>query len=170
VATITSSLLLLYPRAWRQRYGAEMEEMLTAERLTVRTVVDLVAGAIDARLNPQWLPAVGSRRVDGGANMTTLSRCGIEGVTVRDQWRSAGWMIGGSAGLTLLAVGLIAVIGRNSLSDGLLYSAFPASLMLSSECTYFKRYSRPARAVMSLGGAIFIVLITWAAVAIGELL
>ena len=46
--TITSSLLLLYPRVWRQRYGAEMKEMLTAQRLTVRTALDLVAGAIDA--------------------------------------------------------------------------------------------------------------------------
>jgi len=45
VPTITSSLLLLYPRAW-QRYGAEMKEMLTAQRLTVRTALDLVAGVI----------------------------------------------------------------------------------------------------------------------------
>ena len=54
-ATITSSLLLLYPRAWRERYGAEIEEMLTEQQVTLRTVLDLVAGAIDARLNPQLI-------------------------------------------------------------------------------------------------------------------
>jgi len=76
-------------------------------------------------------------------------------------------MIGGSVVLTAISLGLQQQIGRNSLSEGLLYSAFPASLMLSSECTYLKRYSSSARAVMSIGGALLIVGMVWAAVAIG---
>ena len=48
---------MLYPRAWRQRYGAEMEQMLAGQRPTFRTVLDLVAGAIDARLNPHLVSA-----------------------------------------------------------------------------------------------------------------
>ena len=54
------------------------------------------------------------------------------------------------------------------MNEALLYAAFPASLMLSSECTYLKRYSAPARTVMSVGGALVMVLMMWAAGAIGD--
>jgi len=42
----------LYPRAWRERYGDELEEVLEQERLGLRTRLDLVRGALDARLHP----------------------------------------------------------------------------------------------------------------------
>jgi hypothetical protein len=170
VPTITSSLLLLYPRAWRQRYGAEMKEMLTAQRLTVRTALDLVAGAIDARINPQLLLPAQSRRLNGGTTMLTRFQCAPEGVSVQDQWRSAGWMVGGSIALMLLSLGLLGVVGPNSFSEGLLYSAFPASLMLSSECTYLRRYSGAARAVISVAGAVLVIVTTWAAVVVANMI
>ena len=59
-------------------------------------------------------------------------------------------------------------IGANALSEGLIYAAFPASLMLSMECTYLKRYSRAARLAISMGGAGLIILMMWASVAIGN--
>jgi hypothetical protein len=51
-----SLLLRLYPRAWRRRYGAEMEAMLVQLRGRARLSValDLVRGAADAHLHPQW--------------------------------------------------------------------------------------------------------------------
>ena len=58
-------LLRLYPRAWRQRYGAEMTDMLEHTPLSVRIVTDLIAGAIDAKLNPHLLPAVGESSQGG---------------------------------------------------------------------------------------------------------
>jgi hypothetical protein len=42
----------LYPRAWRERYGAELQAILEAERLGLRARVDLVRGALDAHLHP----------------------------------------------------------------------------------------------------------------------
>lgn len=51
------TLIRLYPRAWRQRYGAEMCELLAQDRFTLRAATDLLAGAIDARLYPQQMPA-----------------------------------------------------------------------------------------------------------------
>ena len=42
----------LYPRAWRDRYGDELQEVLERERLGIRTRVDLVRGALDAHLHP----------------------------------------------------------------------------------------------------------------------
>ena len=52
----------LYPRAWRARYGAEMEAVLDAEvgAHAIRDAVDLMRGAFDAWLHPatpSWLPA-----------------------------------------------------------------------------------------------------------------
>ena len=99
--------------------------------------------------------------------MVKTFRCAPAGVSEADQWRSVAWMVGGSLVLTLFGVGLQQQIGRNALSEGLLYAAFPASLMLSSECTYLKRYSPFARTIMSIGGAIFVIGVMWAAVAIG---
>jgi hypothetical protein len=41
-------LLRLYPRAWRQRYGAEFTALLEQQPLTPALVVDIVRGALDA--------------------------------------------------------------------------------------------------------------------------
>lgn len=48
------SLLWFYPRQWRRRYGAEMEALLSQTRLGPREVVDLLRGALDAHMHPQW--------------------------------------------------------------------------------------------------------------------
>jgi hypothetical protein len=145
-----------------------MRDLLARQSLSPRTIADLIAGAIDARLNPQWTPAEGVSTK--GEVMTRMIRCAPAGVTVQDQWRSASWMIGGSLTLTGMALLLQLQLGENALSEGLIYSAFPASLMLSSECTYFKRYSPAARIVMSVGGALLIVLMTWGAFALGRVI
>jgi hypothetical protein len=77
-------------------------------------------------------------------------------------------MVGGSLVLTVLATLLRMHLGPNALSEGLIYAAFPASLMLSMECTYLKRYSGVSRAVISGGGALLIILMMWVSVAIGN--
>jgi hypothetical protein len=43
-------LLRLYPRTWRARYEAEVAAVLEQHGCTPRTLVDLAAGALDARL------------------------------------------------------------------------------------------------------------------------
>lgn len=48
-----SRLLSLYPRAWRERYRAELLELLAEHPPTWRDQLDLAWGALDARLNPQ---------------------------------------------------------------------------------------------------------------------
>jgi hypothetical protein len=48
-----SALLRLYPSAWRERYGAEFAELLAARPPSLRDRLDIVAGAVDARLHPQ---------------------------------------------------------------------------------------------------------------------
>lgn len=55
-----SLLLWLYPAEWRRRYGAEMCAILRQSRPGARDVWDLLRGALDAHLHPQW-PARGRR-------------------------------------------------------------------------------------------------------------
>ena len=168
MSAMTSALLRLYPRQWRRRYGEEMSALLATEKLSLRSVADLLAGAVDARLNPQLRSGMTPDPHDGVKQMMKQTMCNPAGISVQDQWRSAGWMVGGSLVLTAISVLLKLQMGPNALSEGLIYSAFPASLMLSSECTYFKRYSPAARRTLSIGGALFIVAITWGATAIGN--
>jgi hypothetical protein len=48
-------LLRLYPRRWRERYLAEVTALLEEHHVTLRTLVDLLGGALDARLTRQGM-------------------------------------------------------------------------------------------------------------------
>lgn len=67
-------LLHLYPRTWRDRYGAEMAALLELRGLDLRARIDLVRGALDAHL---------------GAGDTTPGRIGIGAALVA----GAAWTI-----------------------------------------------------------------------------
>lgn len=47
-------LLRLYPAAWRARYQDELEAVLEQHTITFATIVDLLWGALDARLDPAF--------------------------------------------------------------------------------------------------------------------
>ena len=49
-------LLLLYPRAWRDRYGDEVEQLLDQHRITLWTWLDMLLGALDAHVHTDLLP------------------------------------------------------------------------------------------------------------------
>jgi MFS family permease len=61
-----SRLLALYPRAWRARYGDEFAELLEARPPTLRDRLDILIGAVDARINPQVPGADSRERTVGG--------------------------------------------------------------------------------------------------------
>jgi hypothetical protein len=42
----------LYPRAWRERYGEELADLLGSDSIGLRDRLDLVRGALDAHLHP----------------------------------------------------------------------------------------------------------------------
>ncbi len=48
-----SHLLRLYPRPWRERYGDEFLALISDRPPSLDDRVDIVRGAIDARLHPQ---------------------------------------------------------------------------------------------------------------------
>jgi DNA-binding PadR family transcriptional regulator len=47
-------VLRLYPPGWRERYEAEMVALLEQHQITLWTVLDLLLGALDARLDPHY--------------------------------------------------------------------------------------------------------------------
>ena len=114
-------LLRLYPRHWRRRYEAEMRELLASEPRTLRLAVDLVAGAIDARVNPHWTPhrAAEPRLSEGATTMTRMFACQPSGISRADWNRSVAWMIGGSLTLVVISILLTLRFGRNSFSEAL---------------------------------------------------
>ncbi len=67
-------LIRLYPRHWRVRYEAEMLALLEARELGLREALDLVRGAMDARLHPpapSILPPLAS--IAGGGLWTIVA-------------------------------------------------------------------------------------------------
>ncbi|MCF6471894.1 hypothetical protein FAF44_26395 [Nonomuraea sp. MG754425] len=53
---VAGAVLSLYPKAWRERYGEEVADLVTARPVRLRTVADLAAGAGDAWLHRRRIP------------------------------------------------------------------------------------------------------------------
>lgn len=68
-------LLWLYPRAWRARYQAEVRALLEATPGGWRDALDLIVGAIDARLYPQTA-GYGGRRWTRALGVVCLAALG----------------------------------------------------------------------------------------------
>jgi hypothetical protein len=118
-----SRLVGLYPRAWRERYGAELADLLEQRPPSLLDRVDLVRGALDARIHPQLVVPASPEPVDDGvinarrAGWFTLAGAAawlaglvvaLNGPLVHDEW---GTYRDGAGGLPLiiLAMALLAV-------------------------------------------------------------
>lgn len=65
-------LVRLYPRPWRDRYEAELLDLIEQRSLSPTDAIDLIRGAIDARLHPQSeLPIPWTHRLPGVVALTT---------------------------------------------------------------------------------------------------
>ena len=165
----TSALVLLYPRRWRDRYGLELEELLGAEPLSLRAFTDLVAGAIDARWNPQQVTRPRTEHEDKKMRLGMM-RCTSVPMTRQEQSKAGMWMIGFSLATATVAILLQYTLGKTSVTEALLYGGFPASLMLANDKMYFRRYSPVARRVLAVGGAVAMLLFMWICVVVGKLI
>jgi hypothetical protein len=121
-------LLLLYPRAWRERYGEEFLATLGAEPLRPSQVLDIVRGAIDARVSGdvrQTMPA--SAGASGSGQVCVRPRVGV---TPRDGLIGAGVMIGVSL-LMRLSINAAVHAGLYGVASVLSDNAFLAPFTLS---------------------------------------
>ncbi len=58
-------LLRLYPRAWRARYGEEIEELLCSSRGDFRTIIDVLHAAVRERCSSATQPGLVMRATPG---------------------------------------------------------------------------------------------------------
>jgi hypothetical protein len=58
---------VLYPPAWRDRYGAELLSLLSERPPNLLDRLDLVRGAVDARLHPELAPSGSGSNTPGSA-------------------------------------------------------------------------------------------------------
>jgi hypothetical protein len=135
-------LLRLYPRAWRARYGEEFLAMLGSNRLRPTQVIDIVRGAIDARLS-----------MDARRALCATPRAGV---TVRDGLIGAGIMLAAS----FLFATLMVVATRNGwagMSHALKDMAFPVPFVISMPFWLMK--GTPWKAQTAIVGGTLAILV-----------
>ena len=160
-------LLRLYPRAWRSRYGDEFAELLDSEPVSLSLVIDVLFGAVDARVRPQASVHTAQAREQpqpGGGTMVEKIlelRCVGYGpnVTRRDQWAAVIVMLGGTVVLTLVWMAAHVRFGDNPYVDAFSLVPFLTAMLLSMPLTYLK--GRPAVSQAVFVGASVLVLVAF---------
>jgi hypothetical protein len=157
-------LIRLYPREWRARYGDEMAQLIADQPRTIRLAFDLIAGAIDARLHPQFSAGPIDATAAKGATVVAklLTQCQPYEITSAEYRRSVVWLLGTTLLLSSCYLVLKRALGDNMVVEAFGVSTFPIAVLVSSWETYLKRYSRIARLVIiaALGGVVFLLSIT----------
>jgi hypothetical protein len=161
-----SWLLRLYPAAWRERYGAEFVELLARERMTPALLVDVLGGALDARLHPQPKArrAAAAGPTGGKAMVGGLSfRCaGFAPMSKSEAWRSAAILVGGTAALALLRNYLDLTVGSSVWVEAVGLAAFIVPLAWWTTTQMRDRTWRAKGAVFAVALALAL-LGAWAA-------
>jgi hypothetical protein len=155
------TLIRLYPRAWRERYGEEFLSTVGTQALHLQQIIDIVAGAIDAWLSPsvrRQLRAGKAGAPEGDAMTATLKTlCQTTSVryTRRDAGIGAGIMLAGSLILAIIGIAL-KQRGYEIAGDVVVTNGFQASLMLSMPFWLLKGQPWRAQAVL-IGGVLLLL-------------
>ena len=161
---VRERLLHLYPRAWRERYGAEFLATVEPGWLNVQQVIDIVSGAIDARLSSDVRRATATSSVapSGGGPMTekSLAICDRRQVryTKRDALIGAGVMIAATIVFSVLGIAARRA-GWTVTGEILLSLAFAGSLTLSMPFWLMKGQPWKAQVVIVGGTTAFLIAI-----------
>jgi hypothetical protein len=157
-------LIRLYPPAWRRRYGGELAELLAAQPMTFRTAVDLIAGAVDAWLNPQSSTTVTTMDAKGAEamlpKMLQLKSGGYgPDVTVADSIKAAAVTIGGTLALVGILTVAIRLYGKNDYFESLLAMSWLVPFLFSQHYTYLKGRPAGVQTVLIGGPAVIVIAI-----------
>ena len=157
-------LLLLYPPAWRARYTDEFVETIGAHPFSVGLLVDVVAGAIDAWLHPEFVTAAaarpaaapkGERAMIGRMLKLRCTGYGPE-ISTQDAWKGAGVMIALTIAFTLAWMWAHITTDDNAYVDSFAVMPFLAAYLLSMPFTSLKGRSRASKAVF-IGGSLLVL-------------
>ena len=150
-------LLKLYPPRWRRRYGDEFIELMKTQSFSVGTVLDVMAGAVDAWLNPQVSTVRHSPDTKGESTMVARVmrlKCAGYGpaVTNSDVRKGVVVTLGGTLLLTLIWMWGVREFDRNPYVMAILPLAYLIPQVLGLRYTSWK--GRSARAQMILIGGL----------------
>ena len=152
-------LLRLYPAAWRARYGEEFGAVLASQRVSVGLVLDVIGGAIDARLYPQVFAQneqSEAKQIQGGDTMTLamLQRCAVGGPKLtRDERRIASRLaIGTSFVLAMLYLLLTKLYREAPAVQAVIWSAILAPNIINTQMAYLRKRSWLTHAIIVGGG------------------
>ena len=153
-------LLALYPPRWRRRYGDELRALIGAQPFSFHAVIDLIAGAIDAWLEPQKIPLQSDGRQEGVTMIGTMMKLGCGGsgvrVTREDAWKSAAVSLGGTLLLTALWMALHFRLGDRTYVDAFSAMAFLVPYLFSMRYTSLKGRSPRTQSIF-IGGMILVL-------------
>lgn len=155
------TLLRLYPRAWRERYGEEFLATIGPEALGLQQVIDMVSGAIDAWLSADVRRATAPAsvaRTGGLMNVKALIACDRKPAryTNRDALIGAGVMVAATLILTTLGT-IVTRRGWPSTGETILNLSYFAALMLSMPFWLMKGQPWKAQGVIM---GVMVMLIT----------
>ena len=167
-------LLRLYPSPWRRRYGGEVAAMLAGRSFSLRTAVDLIAGAIDVWLHPAATLAAASA-ADPARKMekTMLNKilrldcAGAYGPNLdkADSIRAGSVMIGTTLVLTGVWMGAHILYPDNPYIDAVGIMPFFVGILASMRYTYLKGRPNSVQAVFIVGitlvMSLFFLLVGW---------
>ena len=156
-----SGLVRLYPASWRARYGDELAHVIEAQPLTPRLIVDVIGGALDARLHRRVMASSDA----GGRSMTSslMARCASGGprLTKEEQWRANGVMIGASLALGALYIWAKIAFVDGDIVDAFGIMAFPAAMIVAMPFSYLKDASRTTKVIATGGMLLFLAGVSY---------
>jgi hypothetical protein len=153
-------LVRLYPKAWQERYGEEFSEVLAGQRASVGLIVDVLGGALDARLHPQV--HVQQTSMAKGDTMTAdmMKRCALGGPKGSKKEMLA--LAVAYLALTFGYVRLSKAFHGSPAVEALGYSLFALMILVYLQMSYLRRRSVAAQALFVGGFATFLYLAMWA--------
>ncbi|HEV7241288.1 MAG TPA: hypothetical protein VGQ36_18795 [Thermoanaerobaculia bacterium] len=156
-------LLALYPPRWRRRYGDELRALIGSQPFSLHAVIDLIAGAIDAWLEPQKIPMQQDARQEGVTMIGTMMKLGCAGSRVRvtreDAWKSAAVQLGGTLLFTALWMALRFRLDERNYVNAFSAMAFLMPYLFSLRYTSLKGRSLRTQSIFIGGMSLVLTLI-----------
>jgi hypothetical protein len=147
-------LIQLYPAAWRKRYGEEFAAVLANQRASLGLMMDVAAGAVDARLHPQ-IDYSRSKRNEGDT-MTNemLKRCAAGGpkLSARDQKVASIAVVLCSLVMAGLYIVLTRIYHAAPAVEAVGYASFPSIWFIYEQTAYLHKRRWFTQAVIGFAG------------------
>ena len=161
-------LIRLYPPAWRRRYGRELADLISTQPASFGTAIDLLAGAVDAWLNPQSSTAAVAADPKGtGAMIPKMLKlrgfgCGVN-YTTADSFKAAAVTIGGSLVVVLALMWAKMIYGDNPYLESLAVTLWLVPMLYGQTYTELKGRSGRVKAVFIGVPSVIVIAIALAA-------